>query len=122
MEHLNRAGRWATLLAFVAIAYLAVQPSNVTLVDDFNDKSKHILAFFVLTVGLLRYWRLSWASTALALLAFGVGIEVVQSFIPGRTATPWDLVANCIGFALGWASFQFLARADRFKPVPPGSR
>lgn len=105
MEHLNRAGRWATLLAFVAIAYLAVQPSNVTLVDDFNDKSKHILAFFVLTVGLLRYWRLSWTSTALALLAFGVGIEVIQSHIPGRTASPWDALADGVGFLIGWGLF-----------------
>ena len=117
MEHLYRAGRWATILAFVVITYLAIQPSNIVLVDDFNDKGKHILAFFVLTIGLLRYWRLSWPSTAVALLAFGVGIEVVQSFIPGRTATPWDVLANSLGFVLGWACLQLLAWGSRFKPA-----
>jgi len=113
MEHLNSAGRWATIMAFLAITYLAIQPSSIVLVDSFNDKIKHILAFFVLTVGLLRYWRLSWPLTAVVLLAFGVGIEIAQSFIPGRTATPWDVLANGFGFLLGWGCMQLLAWGNR---------
>jgi len=71
MKNLYRAGRWATILAFVVITYLAIQPSNILLVDDFNDKGKHVLAFFVL--------------------------------------------ANSLGFVLGWVCLQLLAWGSRFK-------
>lgn len=100
MPSLSQAGRWATIVAFLAISWLAIQPSNIAAVDEFNDKSKHIFAFFVLGVGLLRYWRLSWPVTGLVLLTFGIAIECVQYFIPGRTASVWDVFADLVGIGL----------------------
>lgn len=100
MPSLSQVGRWATVVAFLAISWLAIQPSNIAAVDEFNDKSKHVFAFFVLGVGLLRYWRLSWPVTGLALLAFGIAIEFAQYFIPGRTASVWDVLADLVGIWL----------------------
>lgn len=112
MEYLNRAACWATLVAFVVIAYLSIEPTNIAVVDDLNDKSKHVMAFFTLAIGLLHFWRLSWSMTALVLMTFGIGIEISQSFIPGRTATSWDVAANSAGFLLAWGIIKVF-RATR---------
>lgn len=112
MEYLNRAGCWAALVAFIIIAYLSVKSSNVAFVDDLNDKIKHAMAFFTLAIGLLHFWRLSWLMTALVLMTFGIGIEISQSFIPGRTATSSDVAANGAGFLLAWGIIKVF-RATR---------
>jgi VanZ family protein len=39
----------------------------------------------------------------LAVAGFGAGIEVAQSFVPGRTASGGDVVANTIGAVVGVA-------------------
>jgi hypothetical protein len=39
---------------------------------------------------------------ALLLLAFGVGIEVAQSFTPDREASVFDVLADSAGIVLGW--------------------
>jgi VanZ family protein len=39
---------------------------------------------------------------ALLLLAFGVAIEVAQSFAPDREASALDVLADAAGIALGW--------------------
>ncbi|MFN8892561.1 MAG: VanZ family protein [Betaproteobacteria bacterium] len=35
------------------------------------------------------------------MLAYGVFIELVQSRIPGRAASGWDVLADAAGIALG---------------------
>ena len=42
---------------------------------------------------------LAWA--LLALLGYGVAIEVLQAFAPGRSPSWSDLLANAVGLALG---------------------
>lgn len=37
----------------------------------------------------------------LAVAGFGAGIEVAQSFVPGRTASSGDVVANTVGAVVG---------------------
>lgn len=103
MKRLNQTGQWSTVIAFLAIAWLAVLPSEIAAIDDFNDKLKHLFAFGVLTIGLLRYWRMAAVPAVICLLCFGVGIEVVQSFIPGRTASAWDVLADLAGILAGLA-------------------
>jgi VanZ family protein len=45
---------------------------------------------------------LKWRSFSIVLMiAFGIGVEWVQSFVPGRSGSIDDVVVNLIGIALG---------------------
>jgi len=66
-----------------------------------DDKSAHVLGFFVITCSLtLIAPRLGLWRTALLAVALGAGVEVVQG-LTGRSANPFDLAADCVGVALG---------------------
>lgn len=49
-------------------------------------------------------------AVAVAVTAFGVGVEGVQSFVAWRTASVWDAVANAAGVAVGVAGWRVVAR------------
>ena len=42
-----------------------------------------------------------WPRLVAVLLAYGIGIEIAQSFIPSRDADWHDVVADSVGIALG---------------------
>ena len=94
-------GQLLTLLAFIAISYLAIKPSMIPLVDQANDKFKHMLAFATLAGGLSLFWGFAWWRVALGLLLYGIGIEVVQWFVSGRYASVWDVMADAVGITVG---------------------
>jgi VanZ family protein len=89
-------------IALAAIMYLATTPQHYPVVESVNDKVNHILAFFVL--GLLADFsvpRSGFTSSKIgALLAYGLGIEVIQFFLPYRTFSLLDWLADGIGLAL----------------------
>jgi VanZ family protein len=94
-----RLAFWLTVLV---ICYLALKPAPAS-TDWFPeaDKLRHAAAFFVLwalgaLAGYPRWWGL-----AIGLLAFGVGIEVAQSFSPSRQASGLDVLADVAGMAAG---------------------
>ena len=68
---------------------------------DNGDKLMHTLAFFSLTI----LADMSFPPVRLmlqkivALLAFGLLIEWIQSFLPWRSADLFDFIADCIGIA-----------------------
>jgi VanZ family protein len=75
------------------------------------DKVAHFIEYSVLGAA-LRYWSRKGRK---ALLAGGVGFaaldEFHQSFIPGRTASLWDFVADGCGLAAGFLlSRRFLRK------------
>lgn len=90
-----------TLLTFIVISYLAIKPSMIPIVDQANDKFKHMLAFATLAGGLSLFWGFAWWRVALGLLMYGIGIEVVQLFVAGRYASVWDVVADAVGITVG---------------------
>ena len=84
------------------------------------DKMGHLGVYALLSLSLLRAlrrgpWRLSyrtalWTSLAGAAL-FGGSDELHQSMVPGRTADPFDLLADCLGAGLavllaGWRGWE----------------
>lgn len=84
------------------ILWGAIVPVPVPHVVSEQDKVQHGLAFLAFAVTLrfacprLRLgWVLAWV------VAYGVGIEVMQAFIPGRDASFWDVVADTVGGAVG---------------------
>jgi len=98
---------WRALLLVlvIAVAWFAFQPDGGNSLDfEDADKLDHLLAFG--SLGLVAMCALPAArraapAAALALLAYGGFIELVQAQIPGRTASWADLAADAVGIVLG---------------------
>ena len=100
-------------ITVLTVLYLAIVPDNIDLPSQYSDKIKHVMAFFVLSLLLNR------ASSTIqhrlrnmgALLLFGLFIEIIQSFFPGRESSLGDLIADFIGivlFQLLYSFFKFI--------------
>jgi VanZ family protein len=61
------------------------------------DKIAHFLIFFSLTLLLDLSFKLSVNKILLILSAYGVTIEVLQSFLPYRSASLGDILADILG-------------------------
>lgn len=101
---------WLSSLA--AVACLSLTPKLEFPVDFWSaDKLYHTGAYFL--VGLLGI--LSFASrhgkikAALATVAFGITMELLQGQVPGRTPSVADGVANAAGVIAAWAGHRYLA-------------
>lgn len=97
---------WRVLLGllFVAITWLALVPDPPQGLSTGWDKSNHLLAFASLAfTGVWACWPQprQWWLLVLALLAYGVGIEIAQGFLPPRSADAADVLADGVGIALG---------------------
>ncbi len=102
----SRTWRVLLYLLIVGVSYLALTPKPPTGIDTGWDKLNHTLAFAALAISAwLAYpashrTRLLWLG---ALLAFGGLIEILQLFVPGRSAESGDLLADALGIACGAA-------------------
>ena len=98
-----------TLLRWLAITWTIIMligcltphdqiPSEL---NTWNDKSLHVLIFAPFTL----LWMLTGLRTGYALAAgllFGLLIEVLQYALPINRSADWkDLVADCVGAAVG---------------------
>jgi VanZ family protein len=65
---------------------------------------EHAGTFFVLAAvaGVLLRERLTRIGLACALAFYGVGVELLQRFVPGRALEWKDVAANVAGAAAGW--------------------
>lgn len=97
---------WRALLAilFVFVTYMALVPEPPKGISTGWDKSNHMLAFG--TLAFTSVWALwprprQWWLLAVALLAYGGGIEIAQGFLPPRSCDWHDLVADGVGIAVG---------------------
>jgi VanZ family protein len=99
-------------------------------------KSAHFMEYFVFGLLLLRAirgkhrgWRIRWAIVALAIVAgYSALDEFHQSFVPSRTASPWDSLLDTSGAAIAqvlvWLWFRVRTRnpADVPEDVAPAVR
>ena len=88
----------------------------------FIRKTAHVAEYFVFSLFLFRAlrgehrgWQFRWAIAALAIAAgYSVLDEFHQSFVPSRTASPWDSLIDTSGAATAqvvlWLWFWFHAR------------
>ena len=84
------------------VTYLTLAPSNLN-IGISSDKAAHFLTFTGLMVWFCGIFRLRRALfVAIALLAFGVLIELLQGFLSYRTAELADAGADAIGVLFGW--------------------
>ncbi len=100
--------RIGLIIAMLAITVLALIPAPEVPVSTGWDKTDHWSAFF--TLALLAHHSVpkkSLWSVVVALVAYGIGIEVAQSFTPTRQADAMDVVADSIGI-LGYVLVCFI--------------
>lgn len=94
--------RAAFVVALAGILVIALWPSGQG-PDWFPqaDKVRHALAFIALwAIGRRACLKPGWA-LAFGLIAFGIGIEIAQSFTPDREASVADVLADALGVAAG---------------------
>ena len=107
--------RLALITAVTAITYLATTRQELPLAKEISDKASHIVAFCVLAL-LVDYSfperGLGFAKIC-ALLTYGLLIEITQSFLPNRTPSLIDLLADGIGITMYKLSLPVL----RYIPV-----
>ena len=109
--------RWRRLSGVLFIAALimafaiAIEPApKLVQVVTAQDKVLHALVFFAITLlGLFAWPRQTLRLTAV-MLAYGVAMEVAQSFVPERMADPWDWLADAIGVGCAALAHRALDR------------
>ena len=98
--------RLAFGICVLAVLVLALMPIDVPIPSTGWDKSNHLLAFSVMALLGQRAYPDQTLAVLAGLLAYGVLIEVLQSFTPNRSAEWRDLVANAVGLVCGWGAKQ----------------
>jgi uncharacterized protein YfiM (DUF2279 family) len=99
-----RRWRFAGGLILLVILGAAVAPAIFPWLAGLPnvDKWMHGLAFAMLAIWFTgQYARSSYVRIAIMLLAYGLLIEVVQSFVPYRSAEFADLAADAAGIGIG---------------------
>lgn len=94
--------RVGLLTVLVGIAYLSLSPT--TSVSVGNDKVGHFIAYSVLTTNLGVIYvrnRKKLFNTVLFALCYGALMEWGQAYVPGRTASFYDMIANATGVLIG---------------------
>ena len=90
-----------------------VNPTALEAIHFIIRKLGHVTAYGILSILVYRAvraerpgWNLRWAVAAILFAALVGSIdEFHQSFVPGRTATPWDTVIDTLGAALAQVLF-----------------
>ncbi len=119
--------RWGPAAAqMAAIFVLSSQESLPSLPGGLTDYTGHFIGYAILGVLLLRglagaTWRgvtsrAGWCAVALA-SAYGVTDEVHQLFVPGRSATIEDWVADTLGAVVGVMIVRAAARVVTQAPA-----
>lgn len=101
--------RWAFAACAACVLVLSLVPADTPMPGTGWDKSNHLLAFCVLALlGGRAYPDHRAVGVLPGLLAYGVLIEVLQSFTPTRSAEWSDVLADALGVLLGWGMLAAL--------------
>ena len=85
----------------LAVAVLSLLPSSVLPPTSIGDKVEHVIAYAVLGLLGAASSDRSVMHVILGLSIFGSAIEMLQTFPPGRSPDPLDVVADAAGAAVG---------------------
>ena len=90
----------------ITILFLVPQQFVTSPIFDWWDKAQHALAFGILMLlGFIAYSRDFW-KLAMALILYGVAIEVIQSWTGWRSGEVRDAVADTVGIVLSGLLIQ----------------
>lgn len=104
--------RISLIIVLVAIAYLSLTPS--TSISIGNDKVGHFAAYCVLMInlGLLTLPKMkSFLIGIVFSICYGMLMEIGQLYVPGRSFSMLDMLANISGVLLGVIISFFFANS-----------
>lgn len=91
---------FAIIMVTVSILFLMQNPPNPELARfPHADKLVHFALFFVLAASFHIAFRFKPLLAGTLLFAYGIVIELIQHYVPGRGADVWDVVADMTGVA-----------------------
>lgn len=94
------------------VGFLIVVPNNLDVIND-NDKLIHFAEFFVLSILALKTFQLfrfkhHYIIGVLFCLVFVVLSESLQSLIPSRSFSYYDMLADVLGIIVGIGVFKWI--------------
>ena len=122
---------WGPVVLQMALIFAASSIPNLrNLPGGMSDKSGHSIGYAMLAGVLLRAfaggrlrgvtWKAGLIAIVLATL-YGVSDEFHQLFVPGRSADPYDVLADCVGATIGVAIGWLGGAARRWGILGPSS-
>lgn len=98
----------------IGITFLSLKSVSHQTSIRVNDKVGHFIAYAVLSLNALLVWRQRQVKfkigLGLALVGYGLLMEFLQGFVPGREVSAFDLLANSIGVGIGYLLFSRVKR------------
>lgn len=100
--------------ALAVVAVLSLLPAADLPDPGISDKLSHFLVYGALAVlGRAAYLRAPWAPILIGLVLYGVLMEGLQGFVPSRTVSGLDALANALGVMSGYALIVLTGRVRR---------
>ncbi len=98
---------------------------TLMLLHELIRKAAHMTEYFVFSLLLLhgiragrKEWRLRWALIALGVAAlYASSDEFHQLFVPGRHASPWDVMIDVTGATLAQVTVYLFARRGKSQAI-----
>ena len=110
----ERLARVCLVAILMGITFLSLKSVSQHTSIRVNDKVGHFIAYALFSLNALVVWRQRQPKfkigLALALFGYGLLMEFLQGFVPGREVSAYDLLANSIGVGIGYLLFSRLKR------------
>jgi VanZ family protein len=102
----------SAILVFFAITVLSLMPPRTNLSIHANDKVGHFIAYAVFSLNVLLLGKniKQYSLSMLLIVAYGILIEFLQSFV-GRETSFYDFLANSAGVSIGIMLFLLFRKA-----------
>jgi VanZ family protein len=118
IDRLRAYARWAFAVCLVVVLVYALLPLEIIGPAIGWDKMEHAITFALLTMVGCSAYADRKIQVLLGLLAYGILIEVLQSFTDYRFAEVLDVVADGVGILIGWTFTRLLWRARLAAQTP----
>ena len=102
------------LISLMLVTWQALSPLPIEQVQNFHDKLGHLLVFFLLAAITDHAYATSSFTLKKAgyLMVYGIGIECIQHFIPNRSFSFLDMLADAGGLLLFWFLATYLLKRE----------
>lgn len=109
MNKIQKILRVLLVLEFLGIVYLSLKSPQNGVNIQLNDKVGHFIGYGVLSLNTFLVFGFKPLRKGIfliiGLIGWGVLMEGLQGFVPGREVSGLDIVANSVGVAIGTALY-----------------
>ncbi|MDG1840973.1 MAG: VanZ family protein [Crocinitomicaceae bacterium] len=101
---------------FLGITFLSLLPPKSAVPVGEYDKISHLFAYMCLALNsFLLINSKNHFVGVVVLICYGILIELLQAYIPGRFPSFWDGIANSIGVVIGWGMIFYAKKFNLYK-------